>query len=252
MALHKDHEQLARAIGNEVELVRGLGNQALILKARGDFGGAMILHKQEENLSRQLGDMRTLGHSLANQANILIRQREADRALALHKEAETIYREMGDQAEIAKCLTNQALILALDKGQARGALPLAEKAYRLASRHNQTALTDQIKPMLDIVRSRIHAAPATEVDIPASHPGANPAQLNIKYQQEITRWKALPWWGQEFPSRRSSRPSVSQARQILRSATKSLSSKCVPLFRPANPSSGFQTRRPSSRSLQVR
>lgn len=203
-AVRKKHEQLSREIGNEDELARSLGNQALILKERGDFDEAMLLHKQEESICRKLGDRQTLAHSLGNQATILSIQGEADRAIALRKEEEGICRELGDPRELARCLTNQALILGLSKGRARGALPLAEEAYRLASEHNQSALIDQIRPILELIQSEVNAAPKVRVATPPPHPKANAAresQLNIEYQQkmarwreELAQWKALPFW----------------------------------------------------------
>ena len=54
-----------------VGLQASLGNQALILQARGDLDGAMALHKEEERICRELGDPAGLAISLINQAIIL-------------------------------------------------------------------------------------------------------------------------------------------------------------------------------------
>ena len=44
-------------LGNLDGLQTSLGNQALILQARGDLDGAMALHKEEERICRQFGNL---------------------------------------------------------------------------------------------------------------------------------------------------------------------------------------------------
>ncbi|MBT6153667.1 MAG: DUF4062 domain-containing protein, partial [Planctomycetaceae bacterium] len=60
-----------RQTGDRDNLSVCLGNQAVILKARGDLDGAMTLHKQEEQICRELGNKHGLSSSLGNQALIL-------------------------------------------------------------------------------------------------------------------------------------------------------------------------------------
>lgn len=60
-----------RRIGDLVNLPGSLGNQALILKDKGDLDGAMKLHKEEEHLCRELGNKDGLAISLISQALFL-------------------------------------------------------------------------------------------------------------------------------------------------------------------------------------
>ena len=97
MALHRQEEQLCRELGNKDGLQRSLGNQALILQARGDLDGAMALHKQEEQLCRELGNKDGLQASLGNQALILQARGDLDGAMALHKARGTTLPRAGQQ-----------------------------------------------------------------------------------------------------------------------------------------------------------
>ena len=62
-----------------------LGNQALILKARGQLDQAMALHKEQERICRQLGNLDSLQISLCNQAGILYARGQLDQAMASYK-----------------------------------------------------------------------------------------------------------------------------------------------------------------------
>jgi WD40 repeat protein len=53
----------------------------------------------------------------------------------------------------------------------------------------------QPEPLLKFINQ--NTAQAIPVDIPKPHPEADPnwaAELNIQYQQDLKKWKALPWW----------------------------------------------------------
>jgi len=152
MALHKEVERICRELGNKAGLQASLGNQALILRDRGDLDGAMALLKEQERICRELGDRDSLSISLVNQANILCARGDFDGAMALHKESERICREMGNVHGLAISLANQANLLAFSRRRPGEALPLAEEAYRIATRHGLTALAKQIEPMLEKVR----------------------------------------------------------------------------------------------------
>jgi ATP/maltotriose-dependent transcriptional regulator MalT len=58
-------------LGYSAGLGRCLGNQAPILRARGDPDGALALNKEAERLFRQVDDPAGLQASLGNQAPIL-------------------------------------------------------------------------------------------------------------------------------------------------------------------------------------
>jgi tetratricopeptide (TPR) repeat protein len=155
MALHKEEERICRELGNVDGLQICLGGQALILKARGDLDGAMALLKEQERICRELGNVDGLQRSLCNQAGILYVRGDLDGAMALWEEEERICRELGNVESLAGSLANQALMLAQDMNRPREALPLAEEAYRLASDNGYATLADQVKRILDIVRSML-------------------------------------------------------------------------------------------------
>jgi nephrocystin-3 len=197
MALHKEKERICRELGNKAGLSNSLVGQALILQARGDLDGAMALLKEQERICRELGNKDSLSSSLGNQANILYARGDLDGAMALYREVERICRELGNKAGLQACLGNQALILkargdldgamaaykeqerlcrelgkvegvaralarqavviAFGKGHPAEALPLAEEAYRIATRHGLTPLAKQIEPILEKVRRALES-----------------------------------------------------------------------------------------------
>jgi tetratricopeptide (TPR) repeat protein len=112
MGLHKEQERLCRELGNKEGLSSSLGNQAAILQARGDLDGAMALYREQERICRDLGNVEGLAFSLANQAHLI----------------------------------------AFSRRRPSEALPLAEEAYRIATRHGLTGLAKQIEPILEKVR----------------------------------------------------------------------------------------------------
>jgi tetratricopeptide (TPR) repeat protein len=156
MALYKEQERLCRELGNKAGLSISLGNQANILYARGDLDGAMALHKEEERLCHELGNKVGLQRTYGNQAVIVRARGDLEGAMALHKEEERLCRELGNPEGLARSFANQALLLAEGMGSPLEALPLVEQAYRLATDHGLTALARQIKPILDMVRSKLH------------------------------------------------------------------------------------------------
>ncbi|MDD5189217.1 MAG: tetratricopeptide repeat protein, partial [Methanoregula sp.] len=87
MKLHKEEERICRELGNINGLQACLGNQALILKARGDLHGAMKLFKEKERICRELGNVNGLAISLINQALILAQQNRHQEALSYAEEA---------------------------------------------------------------------------------------------------------------------------------------------------------------------
>ncbi len=130
MALLKEVERLCRELGNKDGLQTALGNQALILQTRGDLDGAMALHKEKERLCRELGNKDGLSACLGNQANILYARGDLDGAMALLKEKERLSRELGNKDGLQACLGNQALILRA-RGDLDGAMALHKEKERL-------------------------------------------------------------------------------------------------------------------------
>lgn len=111
MTLLKEQEQICRQLGNPDGLQASLGNQALVLETRGDLDGAMILLKEQEQICRQLGNPDGLQTSLGNQALIMKARGDLDGAMTLHKQQERICRQLGNVDGLSNSLGNQALIL---------------------------------------------------------------------------------------------------------------------------------------------
>jgi len=153
MALHKEAERICRELGSKDGLHICLGNQALILKARGDLDGAMALHKEAERVCRELGSKEGLHICLGNQALILKARGDLDGAMALLREKECICRELNTPDWLARTLVSRARLLLKEMGRPQEALPLADEAERLVTEHGLHALAEQIKPILDRVRS---------------------------------------------------------------------------------------------------
>ncbi|PWR70429.1 hypothetical protein DK846_14800, partial [Methanospirillum lacunae] len=130
MKLHKEQERICRDLGNVDGLQASLGNQALILSARGDLDGAMKLHKEKERICRDLGNVDSLQISLGNQANILYVRGDLDGAMKLHKEEERICRNLGNVDSLQRSLGNQALILKA-RGDLDGAMKLHKEEERI-------------------------------------------------------------------------------------------------------------------------
>ena len=153
MALHKEKERICRELGDKAGLQLSLNNQALILKDRGDLDGAIALHKEQERICRELGHKAGLSFSLGNQALILRSRGDLEGAMALHEEEVQISRELAMPGDLASSLANKARTL-VEMGRPAEAAPLAEEAYRLAADHGLTTVAEEIRPLLDDVRSK--------------------------------------------------------------------------------------------------
>ncbi len=154
MTLYMEVERLCRELGDPGGLWRCMGNQASILKKRGDYDRAIKLLKERERICRELGDTDGLQRSLGNQADILIETGDLDGAMELLREQETLCREIDNPEGLSYALAYQAKILEM-KGKPDEALPLAEQAYRLATKHGYAHMLEEAKPVLERIRSRL-------------------------------------------------------------------------------------------------
>ncbi len=143
-----------RQTGDKVRLIQSLASQAGIRIARGDLAGARKDLEQQEELCRELNDLASLKGCLTNQAVVLRKQGNAEQALAIHKQEEQLCRQLNSSHGVALSLINQAHLLADRLKQPADALPLAEEAHRLATRHGFNNLASQIKIRLARIRQK--------------------------------------------------------------------------------------------------
>jgi tetratricopeptide (TPR) repeat protein len=111
MRLHNEEEQICKELGDQNGLQACLGNKGLVLLQHNDFNGAMNLFKEQERICRNINNKFHLINSLNHQGVILQRQRSYGTALKLWKETERISRELGNKLQLASSLGNQATIL---------------------------------------------------------------------------------------------------------------------------------------------
>jgi len=155
MRLHREQERICRELGYKDGLLRSIGNQAAILADGGELDEAMRLNKEQEQICRDIGNKDGLQACLGNQAVTLKAKGEADEAMRLHKEEEQICRELSNIDGLTRSLLNQALLLITKYGLLREALPLAEEAYSLATKHGLVGRAKEIEPILDLARSPV-------------------------------------------------------------------------------------------------
>ena len=200
LTLYKQAEAIAKELDDPVGIGRALAYQALILEGKNDLDGAMRLYKEAESIFRKLKDPIGIGWSLDKQTSVLKKRGDLTGALTAIKEAELIFRELGYPSGLQSCLGNQAIILKeqgdlpgakillkekeqicrelgsieglaeslalqaavlVKEGSSQVALPFAEEAFKLATEHGYSLLVEnQIKPILDEIRSQLESGPA--------------------------------------------------------------------------------------------
>jgi hypothetical protein len=95
MKLLKDQEKICRELGTKLGLSISLGNQAVILRARGELDEAMNLHKEEESIWRELQNPEGLASSLVNQGLVWVEKGKPYEGLLLAEEANQIASKHG-------------------------------------------------------------------------------------------------------------------------------------------------------------
>ncbi len=139
--------------------------------ALADYPQAMQALKQQEEICREGNDLSGLKGCLSNQAVVLRKRGEYPAALALHKEEEHLCRQLNSSHGVALSLINQAHVLADKMKQPAAALPLAEEAFRLATRHGFNNLAGQIKTRLLRIRHKVSHPDQAPADSPSSTSG---------------------------------------------------------------------------------
>jgi hypothetical protein len=79
------------------------------------------------------------------------------------------------------------------------ALPKAEEAYGLATVQGFTNRAQELRLMLGLILLEINTRIVNDDETRSATPpqAGHPewvTQPNTQYQQELARWKALPWW----------------------------------------------------------
>jgi hypothetical protein len=152
LVLRQYQAECQRRAGDLAKLAQALGSQATLHLARNDLTRAMDVLKEQEKLCRDINDSAWLKNCLANQAAVLRKSGNYHAALAVHKEEEQLSRQVNSAHGVALSLINQAHVLADKLKQPASGLPLAEEAYRLATRHGFNNLAGQIKTRLQRMR----------------------------------------------------------------------------------------------------
>jgi tetratricopeptide (TPR) repeat protein len=119
-----------REQGDNAHLRGVLGNQASILRVRGDLDNAMALFIEEERLCYELEDWDGLQESLTSRANTLADSGDLDGAMALYKKSEVLCRALGNRDGLASSLNNQATVVR-DSGDLKGAMALFKEGEQL-------------------------------------------------------------------------------------------------------------------------
>jgi tetratricopeptide (TPR) repeat protein len=130
MAVCKEEERISRRVGNLDVLQSALFGQALILRDRGDWDGALKLLTEQERICRLSNDRKGLYATYSVQALIIRDRGDLDGAMALHREAEKICRQLGDLDGLQVVLNNQAVIL-LRREDFDGAMVLIQEQERI-------------------------------------------------------------------------------------------------------------------------
>jgi hypothetical protein len=175
LRLREYQGECCRRAGDQAKLAASLASQAALRIARNDLVGALPVLQEQEKIGRALDDRAALKTCLSNQALVQRRQGNLEGAMRLHREEEFLCRQMNNHHGVALSMINQAHLLADKMKQPVAALPLAEEAFRLATRHGFTILAGQIKTRLARIRKQ-----ATQPEQPGSDSQVDPSSRFLK------------------------------------------------------------------------
>lgn len=155
MALLKEMEQMCRKAGYRSILADALNKQSGIHVRSGDVDAAKSLLEEAEQIYAETGETVMRATVLENQAHICVDQGDVDTALRYYREAEKIYRELGDPDFVAISLCDQADAMAHHRTRCQEALPLAEEAYRLATKQGSSSVARQAEEVRKMAMRKI-------------------------------------------------------------------------------------------------
>jgi tetratricopeptide (TPR) repeat protein len=128
-----EQEEICQQLGEPRELAACLGNQALVYMDWDDLDAASKLIERVQGLYEQAGDRVGVQTALGNRAVILRRQGQLDQAMELLRRQEDICRRIHNERGLAVALGNQGLILG-DQGHHDDALRLLQQEEQLCRR----------------------------------------------------------------------------------------------------------------------
>jgi tetratricopeptide (TPR) repeat protein len=132
MQLLREHEDLARHIGDKSSLQSGLGTQAQVLIFSGQYWLAHKLLERQQQLCEEIGDRRGLARCLGNLAFVHNQLFEEKDAFVLQERAEDICREIGDIPLLVEILDAHGHAYA-DLGRPYEAIALWQEEAKLAA-----------------------------------------------------------------------------------------------------------------------
>jgi tetratricopeptide (TPR) repeat protein len=153
MKLFKEQQKLSQLSGDYRALQASLGNQAKIFQEQGKIKAALALHDKEEKICRQVGDRNGLHVSLGNQAQCHMDLGDFDQALKLLENKESLAHSLKDPLGIIHALLGQAELFARLQ-QNKLALSMADNALKLAQEHNLSALSGEIKSLINQIKNK--------------------------------------------------------------------------------------------------
>jgi hypothetical protein len=114
-----------------------------------------VLRERLVDHYRRIGDLVNLPGSLGNQALILKEKGDLDGAMKLHKEEEHLCRELGNKDGLAISLISQALFLGLSMNKPGEAMSLVDEALRLVTSFGHASLAKQVESIREKIRKRL-------------------------------------------------------------------------------------------------
>ncbi len=153
MIMHKKEQAIAEEIEDKKGLRQSIYSQAGILEKLDRQNEFKELLEKEQALLEELNDKFHLSLNIGRQAMFLKKIGQLDKALELLKKKQTLSHEINDKEGVTIGIVCQAEIIGINQNKPSEALPLANKAYQIASASRNVTLINQI----DGIRNKIIA-----------------------------------------------------------------------------------------------
>jgi hypothetical protein len=166
--------------------------QALLAKAAGDNSRSLLLLNEELDRCRLVDYQAGIGRCLLEMGRIFLLTDGHGESLKYLDQAEPILRECTNKKLLRECLGCKVWLQKFTNAPSAERLAVLNEAIKLY----REALTQgiiQSEEALEFLTKEIRALRFS----PAPHPDGDPevaSQRNLKFQQELSEWNALPWW----------------------------------------------------------